>query len=217
MQGNLWRFVDEHRSIEALPRPSLQGDNQIDNAACVLAALSELECEARLKVGRDAIVKGLRTAFVPGRFQRIRALGRAWILDVAHNPDAARVLAAQLRGSRIDGRTFAVCAMLADKDVERVTSELADVIDQWLAATTPGARGLTATELAARAGRAGVAMRTCDGLDTALDAVVTASTPSDRIVVFGSFHTVGPAFEWLRAHTHASDRWLRGEPAGTTV
>jgi len=205
--SDAWQFEDAHWQLADLPRPALSGDNQVDNAACVLAVLSEIATQ--LEVGRDAVIEGLRTAFVPGRFQRIRALDREWILDVAHNPDAARVLAAQLRLVRDAGRTVAVCAMLADKDVEAVISELRDVVGGWYAAGTTGARGLTATELAVRAALSGVVMQKSDDLASAMRDAMAATTRHDRIVVFGSFHTVGPAFEWLRAQTRARDRWLR--------
>jgi hypothetical protein len=92
----------------------------------------------------------------------------------------------------IAGRTIAVCAMLGDKDVESVIGELRGAVDLWYAAGTDGARGLTASELAARAASARVAMQTSSDLGAAMHDAMTVATPNDRIIVFGSFHTVDP-------------------------
>jgi hypothetical protein len=104
-----------------------------------------------------AIERGLRNANLPGRFQRIAAAaGFEWVLDVAHNPDSARVLARTLRALRRSGAR-SPCGMLADKDVE-VVEILRDRVDDWIAAGTDGPRALDDAALAARAGARGVVM-----------------------------------------------------------
>ena len=205
--SGLWSYADSRVTWRDLPAPALAGRFQLDNAAAVLAALAELD--ARLPVDRAAIVAGLRTAFVPARFQRVNALGRTWILDVAHNPDAARSLASALAATPCPGRTVAVVAMLADKDVERVLLALREVVDEWWVAATTGARGLSVHALAARAAHVNVMVSQAVSIEDALHAAADATSSADRIVVFGSFHTVGPALEWLRHRSGARDPWLR--------
>src|SRR6202041_944941 len=98
----------------------------------------------------EAIARGLGAVHLEGRFQSIRAAGAEWVLDVAHNPDAARVLAANLAARPVAGRTLAVCGILADKDAAGVATELDPRIDEWWMITTPGARGADGAALAAR-------------------------------------------------------------------
>jgi dihydrofolate synthase/folylpolyglutamate synthase len=204
-----WRFVDERWQLDGLPVPALPGLHQVDNAASVLAALSCVQ--SRLPVGRGQIERGLLAAFTPGRFQRVRALDRNWILDVAHNPDAAGVLARNLGEPDRGRRTLAVCGMLADKDVASVLRELSSVVDCWYAISTPGERGLASGELARRGAALGIDMVDSGPLPSAMATAAREARSEDRIVVFGSFHTVGPALEWLREQAAAPDRWLRAE------
>jgi dihydrofolate synthase/folylpolyglutamate synthase len=207
-----WRYADERWHFDDLPLPALSGAHQVDNAATTLAALSSLQ--SRLPVRREHIDRGLREAFVPGRFQRVQALGRKWILDVAHNTDGAIVLARSLAATRGTGRTLAVCGMLADKDVKAVLEELHPVVDRWYATSTGGDRGLASAELARCGLELGLGIEDAGPLADGLSAARDAAQPDDRIVVFGSFHTVGPALAWLRARTSAPDRWLRSETSG---
>jgi dihydrofolate synthase/folylpolyglutamate synthase len=134
---------------------------------------------------------GVRLA---GRFQRVTAAdGFEWVLDVAHNPDAAALLAANLARHHAPGRTLAVCGMLSDKDVPAVLAVLKDSVDHWFAATTDGPRGLRDVELAAQAACIGIAMTPGGAVRDAVRAAAREARAGDRVVVFGSFHTVGPA------------------------
>jgi dihydrofolate synthase/folylpolyglutamate synthase len=131
---------------------------------------------------------------LPGRFQRVPAAGGfEWVFDVAHNPEAAAVLAANLARHRVKGRTLAVCGMLSDKDVPGVLATLSGSVDLWFAATTDGGRGLGATDLAAHGAAVGVTMIPSGTVRDAMQAAARAAGAGDRVVVFGSFHTVGPA------------------------
>jgi dihydrofolate synthase/folylpolyglutamate synthase len=164
----------------------------VGNAATALAAVRELS--VRLPLSRDAIERGLGAARLPGRFQRcVDAAGVEWVFDVAHNPAAAEVLAANLAKYPVAGRTLAVCGMLGDKDVTAVIATLAGRVDQWIAATTDGPRGLDDRTLAARAAAAGIAMAAGGSVREAMPLAARAARAGDRVVVFGSFHTVGPA------------------------
>jgi dihydrofolate synthase/folylpolyglutamate synthase len=187
-----WDYQDAHGSLEGLPVPALEGVAQVGNAATALAALRELS--ARLPLSRAAVVQGLQDVRLPGRFQTVaRPDGIEWILDVAHNPAAAAVLVANLAAHRACGRTLAVCGMLSDKDVAAVLETLRGSVDVWFAATTEGPRGLADAELASRAAGVGITMTPGGAVCDALRLATSAARVGDRIVVFGSFHTVGPA------------------------
>ena len=187
-----WDYHDDHGALGGLPAPALEGVAQVGNAATALAAVRELA--AQLPLSRVAIEAGLRQVRLQGRFQRMAgAAGIEWVFDVAHNPDAAAVLAENLARIPARGRTLAVCGMLADKDVPTVLGALRDRVDRWYAATTDGLRGLDAAALASRGAEAGIAMIPAGSVHQAMDLAASVAQAGDRIVVFGSFHTVGPA------------------------
>jgi dihydrofolate synthase/folylpolyglutamate synthase len=121
-------------------------------------------------------------------------------LDVAHNPAAARVLAQNLRELPANGRSLAVCAILGDKDAAGIAAELHNSFDAWWLASTEGARGTSAAALAGRiANEVDVPLAITTDIAAACAAARAVAGPSDRIVVFGSFHTVGPALDWLES------------------
>jgi dihydrofolate synthase / folylpolyglutamate synthase len=193
--GPRWRLAD-------LPPPALPGEIQFANAAAAIAALEEIAWRGGLpreELPREAIARGLGAVRLVARFQVIESAANATvILDVAHNPDAAAVLAANLRALPADGRTLAVCGILADKDAAGVAAQLAGSFDEWWLASTEGPRGTRGADLAKRI-KAQVEAPLHDAPDvaTACAAAFEAATRADRIVIFGSFHTVGPAMDWL--------------------
>lgn len=187
-----WDYSDAGGRLTGLPAPALAGVVQVGNAATALAALRALS--PRLVLERDAIERGLREVRLPGRFQRMTAAaGFEWVLDVAHNPAAAAALADNLARWPVRGRTTAVCGMLADKDVAGVLRPLRAHVDRWFAATTVGARGLADVALARQAASLGVEMTPCGPVAEAMRVAAAEARDGDRVVVFGSFHTVGPA------------------------
>lgn len=200
-EGTAWRYRGTRWDFAGLPPPALFGDTQFDNAAAAIAAVEEMA--PPLAISASHIAAGLRSVRLVGRFQRVRIEGSGgptWILDVAHNRDAARVLARNLRALPADGRTLAVCGILVDKDAAGITAELGECIDCWWFAPIAGERGRSAEELAARvAGGLRAPAAAAASLPDACEAALAASSPTDRIVVFGSFHTVGPALDWLEA------------------
>ncbi len=193
-RGPRWRFA-------GLPSPALRGATQYDNAATAVAAVEALDLGE--PVGAAAVADGLRSVRLIGRFQVIEPQAPdlpQWILDVAHNPAAARVLAENLRASPVAGRTVAVCGILADKDAAGIVAELRGAIDAWSFVTTQGERGASGPALASRvAAELTVPVAAYDSIDAACAAALTAAQAGDRIVVCGSFHTVGPALDWLEA------------------
>ena len=161
---------------------------------------------ARLPVSGGAVRDGLLAVALPGRFQVLP--GRPVIvLDVAHNPHAARVLSAAARAMGYHAETRAVFGMLADKDIAGVVEAMKTTIDRWYVATLPGPRGASAAAVAAILESAGVApsaVRTFDDVAAAFNAARDGITEADRIIVFGSFLTVAAALAALApgtAHT----------------
>jgi dihydrofolate synthase / folylpolyglutamate synthase len=197
-----WRYGENY--LASLPRPALPGAVQLDNAAAVLASL---EClRERLPLTRAAVDAGLRAVRLAGRFQSIYAAGQVWLLDVAHNPAAAKTLADNLNALPCHGRTIAVCGMFADKDVAGVIAAVQSQIDVWVAAGVSGARALAPMMLAEQITAAGATVaHTAQHVQLACVFAQSMAQPADRIVVFGSFLTVGPALAWLENVRIASD------------
>ncbi len=185
--GWSWRGVNGHYTT--LPYPRLRGENQLQNAATALMALEA--AAPRVPLTGQAVPEGLVKASLPGRLQLLGGSVER-ILDVAHNPQAAEALAGFLRQHECHGRTRALLAMMHDKDMAGVAGQLASVVDDWCVAGLDGPRGATARQLAQALDQAGV-----PGTPELLPDVAAAygrlrrlSRPGDRIVVFGSFHTV---------------------------
>lgn len=199
-----WAWQGISRKLSDLPPPALVGEVQFDNAAAVLAVLESLS--DRLTVERAAVVRGLQNVRLPGRFQIFNGAagsGAEWILDVAHNPAAARTLASQLaqrpRPDRSRGRTIAVCGILGDKDIEGVVAELSASFDEWIVAGLDSARSVDEQELAQRLRSCGVKVSAvAPNVPAACAEADAVVTQADRVVVFGSFLMVGPAIEWLQ-------------------
>ena len=135
--GEIWRWRSDAAWLDDLPLPALAGEHQLGNAAAALMVLTSLS--DRLPVDAVAIRAGLTRARLPGRFQIVPGPVE-WILDVAHNPAAAAVLANQLKNRTCAGRTWAIMGLLADKDADGVIEALAGVVDEWRPVTLTGAR-----------------------------------------------------------------------------
>ncbi|OYX25715.1 MAG: bifunctional tetrahydrofolate synthase/dihydrofolate synthase [Hydrogenophilales bacterium 32-62-9] len=198
-EGDRWTYRSPHANRHSLPLPAMAGAYQLRNAAGALAALDALQ--ARLSVSEAAIHAGLVAAQVPGRFQRI-ARAPEVILDVAHNPEAARALAATLREQPVAGRTLAVVGMLADKDAAGVFAALSGEIDAWWVCTPGSPRAREADALAAelRPHANGAPISIEPDVTLALAAARSAAREGDRILAFGSFYTVAAVLDHAASH-----------------
>ncbi|MFA5914846.1 MAG: bifunctional tetrahydrofolate synthase/dihydrofolate synthase [Burkholderiales bacterium] len=183
-----WSFWGPAGRRSGLPEPALQGAIQLQNASAVLAALDTQN--ERLPVSADALRRGLTGVRLGGRFQLLP--GRpTLVLDVGHNPQAAAVLAQNLADLGPCSGTAAVFGMLRDKDIAGVVKLLVRHIDRWYACTLPPPRGAQASELAQALRQAGVdRVREFENPARAYAAACSAAAENDRIIVFGSFHTV---------------------------
>lgn len=191
-----WRWRDAGFEIE-LPNPMLSAPVQRANAATAIAALRALDIE----LPTSAFVAGVVSATLPGRLQRFDLRGTPVVVDVGHNPQAARELSAWLRAEPVSGRTLAVFAALADKDVRGVVDALEGEVSDWFLAglENVAARGQSVDELASKlSGAAAAGSRHAD-VHAALQAARAQAHAQDRILVFGSFHTVAEALTILHS------------------
>ena len=185
-----WKYWGPGGERFGLPFPALRGAYQLANAATVLAAVGVLR--DALPVRGGALREGLLTVDLPGRFQVLP--GRPTVvLDVAHNPHAAGVLADELGAMGYHPQTIAVFGMFADKDMAGVAAALRRRIDRWHIAPLPGPRGASADTLRDALLAAGVeanAVRIFPDIAAAYAAATEAVGETDRIAAFGSFLTV---------------------------
>ncbi|MCM3565320.1 MAG: bifunctional tetrahydrofolate synthase/dihydrofolate synthase [Hydrogenophaga sp.] len=180
------------RRYSGLPYPALRGANQLVNAAGVLAALEALR--GRLPVTAQAVRTGLVLVELPGRFQILPGTPTL-VLDVAHNPHSVAALTENLDAMGFYPCTHAVFGAMADKDLDAMLSRVAPLVDRWYLCDLPIARAIKAVDLvphiqALPAGEKALA-GTFASPSLALSAALGAAGPADRIVVFGSFYTVG--------------------------
>ena len=181
----------------ALPLPRMAAPAQLRNAAAAIAALRALD----LEIDEGAWARGVASAQVPGRLQRIERDGVEVLVDVGHNPQAARALADWLRAAP-PRRTRAVYGALADKDAAGVVAALADGVDAWHLAgiADAGRRGRDADALGeALAGTAAAGGARHGSVAEALSAALAQALPGERILAFGSFHVAAAALAWLAA------------------
>jgi dihydrofolate synthase / folylpolyglutamate synthase len=187
-----WNWAGRGRRYAGLAYPALRGANQLVNAAGVLAALDALR--PLLPVTAQAVRNGLAFVELPGRFQIVPGQPTL-VLDVAHNPHAVAALAANLDAMGFYPCTHAVFGAMADKDLAPMLARVAPLVDRWYFTDLPTARAQTAQVLQENwvktNVRKDVTAQTFTNPQQALDAAVLAADPSDRIVVFGSFYTVG--------------------------
>jgi len=185
-----WLWTNAEVSLTELPYPALEGNYQLQNASAVLHVISILQ-KGGFNVSDDAIRKGLSTVKLAGRFQRIAGNVEV-ILDVTHNQQGANNLARLLTEIPAQGQTFAVLGMLKDKDAKSIGITLNQSIDKWFAASLDGARGMSSEELAEQL-QPSVNIKSImmfADVDLAYKQAMIEAKSGDRILVFGSFHTV---------------------------
>jgi dihydrofolate synthase / folylpolyglutamate synthase len=184
-----WNYRSKLGTRNALPYPALRGAFQLHNASAALAALDALK--ERLPVSMEAVRRGLGEVQLAGRFQFVPGKPTL-ILDVAHNPHAARSLAQNLAGLPPCPHTYAVFAMLKDKDMAGVVAALDPHIDTWLAAGIDTPRGAAPGKLeqVLQQCRVRGEIKICKNISDALRYAYNAAGENDRIIAFGSFYTV---------------------------
>ncbi|NPC57328.1 bifunctional tetrahydrofolate synthase/dihydrofolate synthase [Caenimonas soli] len=187
-----WAWAGRGRRYSGLAYPALRGANQLINASGALAALEALR--QSVPVTAQAVRNGLAMVELPGRFQIVPGQP-ALVLDVAHNPHSVAALAANLDAMGFYPTTHGVFGAMADKDLGPMLAKVGPLIDRWYFTDLPTPRAESAAHLLAKwqaqNKRTDVGASTHGDPMEALRAAVAAADPADRIVVFGSFYTVG--------------------------
>lgn len=202
--ATLWGYWGPGGKRHSLPHPALRGAYQLRNASACLAALDIVR--DRLPVTMSDVRQGLLDVTLTGRFQVLP--GRpATVLDVAHNPGAAHALAINLGAMGRYRKTYAVFAMLKDKDIAGVARALAGKVDIWLTAGIDAPRGASANEVKQALEAAGVdgggeAIRAFPHPAVAYAYACEQAAENDRICVFGSFHTVAEVLRYRNTVEH---------------
>ena len=191
-----WAWAGRGRRYAGLAYPALRGANQLINASGVLAALTAMR--QQLPVTAQAVRNGLALVELPGRFQVVPGQP-ALVLDVAHNPHSVAALALNLDAMGFYPTTHAVFGAMTDKDLAPMLHRMDPLVDRWYFTDLPTPRAASGAAL--QAAWQAVTKRT-DAVSavfsTPLDALHAAAAKAqaaDRIVVFGSFYTVGGVLE----------------------
>jgi dihydrofolate synthase/folylpolyglutamate synthase len=196
--NNTWSWSGRRLKLTGLEMPALSGNIQLQNAAAVLALVEALQLDELLD--RELLNGAFGGLELAGRCQTIRT-DRNWLLDVAHNAEAASVLSDHLADMDTSARTIAIIGMLRDKDLSGIVSPLLERVDSWIAVSADAARSLPGRELAA--GIAEISDKPCliaDSLADAMEHARAQTTVKDLILVTGSFYVVGPALAWLKGN-----------------
>ncbi|MBS7806556.1 bifunctional tetrahydrofolate synthase/dihydrofolate synthase [Variovorax sp. PCZ-1] len=187
-----WGWAGRAKRFSGLAYPALRGANQLINASGVLAAITAMN--EQLPITAQAVRNGMAFVELPGRFQIVPGQP-ALVLDVAHNPHSVAALTANLDAMGFYPTTHAVFGAMADKDLTPMLLKLAPIVDRWYFTDLPTARAAKAFELQSRwkalNTRSDAQSSVYTSPQEALDAAVAAADAADRIVVFGSFYTVG--------------------------
>src|SRR5690606_2110742 len=194
-----WRFEGVGATHASLPVVPFGGDVQYSNMAACVAVVELMRPE--LPVPDDAIREGLRGARLRGRTERRERNGVEWIFDVAHNPSAARVLRRTL-DALPPRRTIAVFAAMEDKDLDGVLEPFAPIVERWHLSRPDSERGAPVESVASKLDRLGATEIFAHAdIPAACAAAETDARAGDRVLVFGSFYTVGPALGALELYS----------------
>jgi dihydrofolate synthase / folylpolyglutamate synthase len=195
--GARWSYNGLRLSLQDLPPSALAGSIQYRNAATALAALEALEIPLPLALSERTVSEALRDVRLPGRFESVQVDSVEWILDIAHNEPAAAIFVGHVRERPAKGQTFAVVGILGDKDAGAIARLVGPVVDRWIVCALPGPRGTSAADLASRMSLPESGVTLADSVEEGCAVARATAKPGDRVLVFGSFHTVGPAMQWL--------------------
>jgi len=189
-----WVYRDAEVSL-SLPVPSIAGEWAIGNASVAICATRQL---LGFHISEKDVASVLGKVSIAGRMQMLDYRNVPVILDVAHNADAARLLSEHLQSHPVMGETTAVFSCMQDKDIDAILHEMHARIDRWCIAELDFPRAIKSTQLTDAL--TSVDAQTIDvfaTVTTAFEQAVAQSDSADRVVVFGSFHVVGPVLASL--------------------
>lgn len=198
-----WRRLGDPESSAVLPLPPFGGQEQYPNAAACAAVIDALRAD--LPVDDTALAAGIRNAYLRGRLERHSVDSAEWVFDVGHNPAAAEILRGSLGRLPPARRTYVVFAAMRDKDLAGVVAPFVALADGWFVTQGSADRGATGAELRAVLESVGArGIEVCAGIEAACVAARACAAPGDRVLVFGSFVTVGAATAALGLYCAAS-------------
>jgi dihydrofolate synthase / folylpolyglutamate synthase len=208
--GGRWSYRGARLSLRDLPPSALAGSIQYRNASTALAAIEALEAGMpavaatpgrrplrALELNERTVGEALLGVRLPGRFQVVRTPDAEWILDIAHNEPAAAIFARHVREYPAARRTFAVVGILGDKDAKAIAGALEPLVDHWILCGLPGPRGTSSDHLAERLHLPASRVTLAASVEEGCVIAKTSTRAGDRVLVFGSVYTVGPALNWL--------------------
>ena len=192
--GPTWSWSGQSRALAGLNYPPVADAAQMRNVSLVLAAVEVYDPSLLTPA---AVNRALQAALPGGRFQLVQR-DHQWILDVAHNPQAAKTLHDRLEALGTSSQTTAVVSLLAEKPVGKFIAELAGQVDRWIVCPIDDPRAANLENLAAQIeAETGQTPLLGDGLENSLTMAKEMTVAGGRILVCGSFRIVGPALEWL--------------------
>jgi dihydrofolate synthase/folylpolyglutamate synthase len=195
VHANEWQLIAEHSFAGLYAMPSLNGAHQIQNAADVISLLALIQKE--VPVSKDSVNRGLQEAKLLGRVQII-GTNPAVILDVAHNPQSATVLADYIRSNHLEMNVHAVFSILSDKDISNVILPFLDLVDYWHIAPLDACRAESIENLSNALVKQGVTKyKTYSSIEAALNDASSIKSAENLVVCFGSFYVVEAALEAL--------------------
>lgn len=196
-QHNGWWWESNQKKLPDLPCSGLHGVSQFNNLAGVLMCMAALQ--SQLPVSDQLIRTVLPDIALPGRFQVIDGPPQI-ILDVSHNPDSIALLSENLQQHPVTGKTHAVVAMLKDKDICESLRQILPSIDHWYFAGLSVSRGEKAQHLQTSLQKLSSVShsRAFTTVERAWEHALNQAGDCDRVVVFGSFHTVGVILDSLK-------------------
>jgi dihydrofolate synthase/folylpolyglutamate synthase len=182
-------FLIESSFVMNIILPKLQGDFQLANASSALMAVKIMEDQ--LPLTETSIQQGIASALLPGRFQEVK-INPSLILDVAHNPHAAKSLRDNLRAHSVSGKTIAVFSILRDKDILGVVAAVSLDIDAWYIAEIENERAANIDTICKAIQKVNPSAHivTFKNIQEAYQFASNEVERNDRIIVFGSFYTV---------------------------
>ena len=196
-----WDFESADSRFNNLPLPALFGNIQLQNASCALMALALMQ---NFKVSYEAIVEGLTTVYLPGRFQIRTQIADSrditGIFDISHNPQGVEVMVQNLKSLANGKKLHAVFAILSTKDVDSVTKTVAPLVDHWYLAEPNSAHALPVDKLKnviKRHANTPNGIQCFNSVSEAYNHAIRNIQNGDQLLVFGSTMTVAEALKEL--------------------
>ena len=189
-----WSIVSKAMEIHDIPNLKMIGDYQYNYAAAAVIALDDILPEALSN--QELLRNALCDTTIPGRFQYLQHSPDI-ILDVAHNEDAAKSLATNIK--RLDYKTIhVVLGILADKDVYSIVKPFSLLVDHWHIGTIGSERGMNAEEIKFRIKslfKNKFSIQTYNSVTAAYNGAIYQQDDNTLILVYGSFYTVSEALQ----------------------